>query len=106
LSLDPPYATNITITGSELSNGTASLNSTLTCNAVTYVGATLTYIWTSPSGSNTTGPTITLSILGSNLKYQCTTSNAQGSGSMFIGVTVTNTTVVTSSAAVSTTVVE
>jgi len=94
---DAPYATNITITGSNLSSGQASLQSTLTCNAVTYPGAILTYMWTSPNGSNTTGPTITLSSLGSNLTYQCTATNAQGSGSSGINITVTNTTVVTKS---------
>jgi len=104
--LDAPSATNITITGSELSRGQASLNSTLTCNAVTYPGANLTYIWTSPSGSNTAGQIITLSSPGSNLTYQCTATNAQGSGSHVIIITVTNTTVVTSSAAVSMTLVE
>jgi len=95
--LDAPSANSITITGSDLSSGQASLYSTLTCNAVAYPGAIFSYIWTSPSGSNTTCPTITLSSLGSNLTYQCTATNAQGSGSNVINITVTNTTAVTTS---------
>ena len=96
---DPPFANNISITGSDIliegQLGQAAINSTLDCSAVGYQGVTFSYIWTSPDGTNNTGPIITLSYLGSNLTYWCTATNAIGSGSNYINVTVTTSSPIT-----------
>jgi len=95
LSVQPKYLTDplssddLAISGSRLtSEGDASLNSTLTCNATSYEGATLTYTWTDSQQQEIKGPNVTLLVPGSDLKYTCTVENEVGKANKMLLVSV------------------
>lgn len=81
----PPFASNITITGS--TNSQAKINDILSCFADT-IPPTTQYQWMDPTGSVQQNPNITVLNAGTGLTYICTATNSLGSGTKSIMINV------------------
>jgi len=78
-----PYSEDISITGD--CTGNYSLGSALTCSVP--ANPLPTYTWTGPSGGVTSGPNVTLSLVG-HVTYKCYVENSQGNSSRSCNVNV------------------